>query len=333
VSATAEYVNLNRYLNTLYHQPQFVAVVGEVTQVSIEEQPSEAGTGERITEHKLRDVQTQKPDTPKTASGKSEAKAPIADARKEKVKKEKTASGQEPDIKKRKAEAEAGNQGKDKAHQKKGDKPELGKADKASKAKTDKANEQKAADTVRAAVEEAADKKAGKREKHKADKKLPGKSGRPHADKEEKSKAGGNRGEDKKEQEKKQERKPTPPHGGNCQEDLSHLCDEDDMPAVPKGKNALDLLPKSPMILDMVKKLMFTEKPHNPKFFDLLFEGSDEITLFDPAGYSVYTCHYKYNDEHTKFFLSCNLMGGFLQVVRRHTRSRLALSFFFRFFN
>jgi len=71
------------------------------------------------------------------------------------------------------------------------------------------------------------------------------------------------------------------------------------------------------MILDAVKKLMFTEKPYNPKFFAQFFDGPDEVTRFDPTGYSVYTCDYKYDDEHKVFFLSCNLMGGFLQRADR----------------
>jgi len=98
-------------------------------------------------------------------------------------------------------------------------------------------------------------------------------------------------------------------------DDLSHLMDEE--PKAEKAKNPLDALPKSPMILDAVKKLFFAQKPYNPNFFTTLFTGSDETTKWDNAGYSVYTCEYKYNDEHTQYFLACNLIGGFLQRVER----------------
>jgi elongation factor 1-gamma len=101
------------------------------------------------------------------------------------------------------------------------------------------------------------------------------------------------------------------------EEDLSHLMGDEEGPKEPKAKNPLDLLPKSPMILDAVKKLFFSEKPYNKKFFDTLFKGSDEATKWDNAGYSVYTCEYKYNDEHKVYFLTCNLMGGFIQRVER----------------
>lgn len=101
------------------------------------------------------------------------------------------------------------------------------------------------------------------------------------------------------------------------EDDLSHLMGDEEGPKEPKAKNPLDLLPKSPMILDAVKKLFFSEKPYNKKFFETLFKGSDEATKWDNTGYSVYTCDYKYNDEHKVYFLTCNLMGGFLQRVER----------------
>lgn len=98
-------------------------------------------------------------------------------------------------------------------------------------------------------------------------------------------------------------------------EDLSHLLGDDGEAKAdkPKEKNPLDLLPKSPMILDACKKLMFSEKPFSKKFFPALWGGSEEATRFDPAGYSVYSCEYKYNEDHKVYFLTCNLMGGFLQ--------------------
>lgn len=34
---------------------------------------------------------------------------------------------------------------------------------------------------------------------------------------------------------------------------------------------------------------------------------------FDPQGYSIWKCEYKYNDELTQIFMSSNLIGGFFQ--------------------
>jgi len=67
------------------------------------------------------------------------------------------------------------------------------------------------------------------------------------------------------------------------------------------------------MIFDATKKSFFSEKPYNPNFFAAFWGGADPITRFDPTGYSIFTCDYKYNDEHKVFFLTCNLLGGFLQ--------------------
>jgi elongation factor 1-gamma len=157
----------------------------------------------------------------------------------------------------------------------------------------------------------------------------PAKGGAPKGDKAEKAKSGADKPKkegsapaksEKKEKAPKSEAKAAAPASASAakkEDDLSHLMDDEDKPKEPKAKNPLDLLPKSPMILDAVKKLFFTEKPYNPKFFETLFKGSEEATKWDNNGYSVYTCDYKYNDEHKVYFLTCNLMGGFLQRVER----------------
>jgi elongation factor 1-gamma len=207
---TAKFVAVTRWLDTLFNQPQFKAVLGEVVQTTTEAQPKKEE---------------------KAAAPKKEKAAPAAGEK----------AGKKEDAKK-------------------ADKP------KAEKAAAKAAPEEKKAPAPAAAPAAAAAA-------------APAKSGKD--------------------------------------EDLSHLLDDDDKPAAPKVKNPLDSLPKSPMILDAVKKLMFSKKPHNPDFFNQLWNGTDEVTKFDPAGYSVYTCDYKYNDEHKVYFLTCNLIGGFLQRVER----------------
>jgi elongation factor 1-gamma len=96
------------------------------------------------------------------------------------------------------------------------------------------------------------------------------------------------------------------------------LVDEDGKPIEGKKKpNPLDALPKSSMILDAVKKNFFQKKPYYPNFFPELWRNeANPIVQWDAAGYSIYTCSYKYNkDLGPMFFLAGNLIGGFLQRV------------------
>jgi len=75
----------------------------------------------------------------------------------------------------------------------------------------------------------------------------------------------------------------------------------------PKGKNPLDLLPASSMHLDTIKKLLFSQRPFNPDFFKEFWPQ------FDAQGYSIYFSSYNYNHENRVYFMTCNLIGGFLQ--------------------
>lgn len=77
--------------------------------------------------------------------------------------------------------------------------------------------------------------------------------------------------------------------------------------AEKKKKNPLDALPESPMILDAVKKLFFSQKPFNPNFW------SEFWPKFDANGYTFYTIKYKYDNENTVYFKSCNAISGFIQ--------------------
>jgi len=71
--------------------------------------------------------------------------------------------------------------------------------------------------------------------------------------------------------------------------------------------------------LDTVKRAMFQQRPIVPNFFN---EGSDfwttggehkEAGKFDTEGWSLWTCHYKYNDENKVFYMTSNLVSGFIQ--------------------
>ncbi|KAL9325457.1 hypothetical protein ACSQ67_006102 [Phaseolus vulgaris] len=76
----------------------------------------------------------------------------------------------------------------------------------------------------------------------------------------------------------------------------------------PKPKNPLDLLPPSPMILDEWKRLYSNTKTN---FREVAIKGFWD--MYDPEGYSLWFCNYKYNDENTVSFVTMNKVGGFLQ--------------------
>ncbi|KAI3972823.1 hypothetical protein MKX01_019481 [Papaver californicum] len=76
----------------------------------------------------------------------------------------------------------------------------------------------------------------------------------------------------------------------------------------PKAKNALDLLPPSKMVLDDWKRLYSNTKKN---FREVAIGGFWE--MFDPEGYSLWFCDYKYNDENLVSFVTMNKVGGFLQ--------------------
>ncbi|KAK3133970.1 hypothetical protein QOZ80_6AG0543410 [Eleusine coracana subsp. coracana] len=76
----------------------------------------------------------------------------------------------------------------------------------------------------------------------------------------------------------------------------------------PKPKNPLDLLPPSKMILDEWKRLYSNTKTN---FREVAIKGFWD--MYDPEGYSLWFCDYKYNDENTVSFVTMNKVGGFLQ--------------------
>lgn len=83
---------------------------------------------------------------------------------------------------------------------------------------------------------------------------------------------------------------------------------EEEAAPKPKPKNPLDLLPPSKMILDDWKRLYSNTKTN---FREVAVKGFWD--MYDPEGYSLWFCDYKYNDENTVSFVTMNKVGGFLQ--------------------
>ncbi|KAI3874592.1 hypothetical protein MKW92_017998 [Papaver armeniacum] len=97
------------------------------------------------------------------------------------------------------------------------------------------------------------------------------------------------------------------PKHDSSQPKAEEIPEQDEAPK-PKAKNPLDLLPPSTMILDEWKRLYSNTKTN---FREVAIKGFWD--MYDPEGYSLWFCDYKYNDENTVSFVTLNKVGGFLQ--------------------
>ncbi|KAL2611572.1 hypothetical protein R1flu_023264 [Riccia fluitans] len=85
--------------------------------------------------------------------------------------------------------------------------------------------------------------------------------------------------------------------------------DDEEEVVTKKPKNPLDLLPPSPMVMDNWKRLYSNTKAKD--FAEVAIKGFWE--MYDPKGYSLWFCDYKYNEENTVSYVTLNKVGGFLQ--------------------
>ncbi|XP_054800072.1 elongation factor 1-gamma-like isoform X1 [Prosopis cineraria] len=105
-----------------------------------------------------------------------------------------------------------------------------------------------------------------------------------------------------------QPKKEAPPKKEAKKEPEKPKEDEEEEAPKPKAKNPLDLLPPSKMILDEWKRLYSNTKTN---FREVAIKGFWD--MYDPEGYSLWFCDYKYNEENTVSFVTMNKVGGFLQ--------------------
>jgi elongation factor 1-gamma len=103
--------------------------------------------------------------------------------------------------------------------------------------------------------------------------------------------------EEKKPEPKKEEKKPEPKEEEEEEEDFER--------EEKKGPNPLDLLPPSKFSLENWKRFY----SNNDEKVAIAYFWEN----YDPEGFSIWTCRYKYNEENKKIFMSCNLLGGFFQ--------------------
>lgn len=134
------------------------------------------------------------------------------------------------------------------------------------------------------------------KEEKKADKPKEEKKAKEDKPKEEKKEK---KPKEEKPKEEKPKEEPKPKVAEEAEED-------DDTPKEPKKKSALDLLPPSPFILDEFKRL-YSNASSTRSIFPELW------SKFDAEGWSWWFAEYKYNDECEKLFMTCNLVGGWVQ--------------------
>lgn len=88
----------------------------------------------------------------------------------------------------------------------------------------------------------------------------------------------------------------------------------------PKQKDPFDALPKGTFVMDDFKRSYSNESEDvSIKFF---------WDKFDKDNYSIWHCEYKYPEELTKVFMSCNLIGGMMQrldKMRKHAFASMCL--------
>eukprot|EP00850_Spirogloea_muscicola_P012027 SM000076S21848 [mRNA] locus=s76:597472:600938:+ [translate_table: standard] len=104
----------------------------------------------------------------------------------------------------------------------------------------------------------------------------------------------------------------------------SSSMDEEDEAPKPKAKNPLDTLPPSPMIMDAWKRLYSNTKAK--EFREVAIKGFWE--MYDPEGYSLWFCDYKYNDENQVPYVTMNKVSGFLQrmdLARKYAFAKLCI--------
>jgi len=84
----------------------------------------------------------------------------------------------------------------------------------------------------------------------------------------------------------------------------------------PKEKDPMAALPKGTFDMDDFKR--FYSNNDEDKSVPYFWEK------FDKDNYSIWRCDYKYNDELTMVFMSCNLMGGMFQRLEKLRKNAFA---------
>jgi elongation factor 1-gamma len=109
----------------------------------------------------------------------------------------------------------------------------------------------------------------------------------------------------KQEKKEKKEKAPAPKKEKEVEPEEEMDAAEAALALEPKTKDPFDSLPKGTFVMDDFKRSYSNEDESVsiPYFWE----------KFDPENYSIWYGEYKYNDELTKIFMSCNLITGMFQ--------------------
>jgi elongation factor 1-gamma len=120
--------------------------------------------------------------------------------------------------------------------------------------------------------------------------------------------------DDKKQEKKEKPKKETPKKEKEPEEELDAA--DAVLAAEPKSKDPLDALPKGTFNMDDFKRVYSNEDESKsiPYFWE----------KFDPENYSIWYGEYKYSDELTKVFMSCNLISGMYQRLDKMRKNAFA---------
>jgi len=124
-------------------------------------------------------------------------------------------------------------------------------------------------------------------------------------------------GKGKKDDKKAKEKKPQPEKKAEKKPEKAEKPAEEEEPKMPeKKKDPLDLLPPGNFNMEEWKRFYSNnEEDDSIKWF---------WEHFDPAHYSIWRGDYKYNNELTMIFMSCNLIGGMFQRLEKLKKNAFA---------
>merc|ERR1711915_881646 len=103
---------------------------------------------------------------------------------------------------------------------------------------------------------------------------------------------------------------------GKKEEPMKPAMNVSEAPIEPKKTDPLDPLPKGSFDLEDWKR--FYSNNDEDKSCEYFW------SKFDPSCYSIWRGDYKYNDELTMVFMSCNLMGGMFQRLEKLRKNAFA---------
>jgi len=298
--------NVMRWFVTLLNQPEFSKHAGSFSFATEEKQPQSGE--EKSSASSSASAAAPAPASSKTSSkkeSKKEEKPKESPEKSEKSKKKKEepaaaaaapAEGEKEVLKKKKAKESDSAKETDKP--KEGDKAKEGDKD-AKKAKAKSKDKAKDADAAKGTAESPA-KAEAKPKKAKGDKDKA-------ADKDKEKEPKKTKSKPKKDEEEGEEEQDIPETDKSDSHKLEDRIAAEEA-AKKKERDPLDDLPPSKMNLDATKRAFYAEKPHPPPSFFPNFWAN-----FDKAGYSLWTSEYKFNDENNVYFMTNNLINGFIQ--------------------